>query len=191
MTGLENIILQIKLEADNKIHKTEAESARRVKEIIEDAQKQKEEILDTYREITEQKRKAIEDRTKTLKKTELNNSVLAKKQAIIRDITEKAKKRIKCFESEEYFKFLLKLLQKYCLNEKGQILLSPDDVKRMPTGFSQEIKKRSLEVKGVLKSQGDGFVLVYGNIEVNCTIDELFQSKKSEICDLINGLLFN
>ncbi|MBR5155614.1 MAG: V-type ATP synthase subunit E [Clostridia bacterium] len=190
MRGLENIISQIKFESDARILEIESKAIQRAKEIVGDAEKEKEEILGEYSKIAEQKRVDIAERIKSSKKMELSNAILEKKQSIIKEITEKAKNKIKCLGQEEYFAFLLKMLEKFSLDEKGKILMAEDDVKRIPSSFKAQLKKRDLQVKEISQKKGNGFVLVYGNVEINCTVDELFQSAESEVCDLINELLF-
>ncbi len=186
MRGLENIISQIKLESDIKIREEENKTAKIVEEIIEAAEKQKKEIIDEYMKRAGKKQADIAKRTQALKKAEMKNSILVKKQAIIKDISERAKNKIRCFDTVEYFEFMLKILQKFCLKEEGLILLRKDDLKRIPQSFRAELKNRSLEIKEASPKMDCGFVLVYGNIEIDCTVDELFRAKESQICDLIN-----
>ena len=66
----------------------------------------------------------------------------------------------------------------------------------MPADFEKKIKAAA-EAKGgklVLKKEPkaipDGFVLVYGGVEENCTLKALFDVKKDQLQDKVNEILF-
>ena len=90
-----------------------------------------------------------------------------------------------------------KILQTYVLAEEGEIYFSSEDLARMPADFEKKIKAAakakggSLTLKKEPKAIADGFVLVYGGVEENCTLKALFDAKKDELQDKVNAILFS
>ena len=121
---------------------------------------------------------------------------LAAKQEVIREILQKAYRRILDLDDREYFEFMEKLLEKYVLPEKGEIRFNEKDLSRMPEGFSGRVKNIaaekgwSLEISGQPCTAEGGFLLVYGGVEENCTIKAVFESKREELSDQVNRMLF-
>ena len=62
--------------------------------------------------------------------------------------------------------------------------------------FSEKIEKAAKESGGTLKLMKearqieDGFILVYGGIEENCTFRALLDAKKDQLQDQVNRILF-
>ena len=98
---------------------------------------------------------------------------------------------------EEYFELILKMLGKYALSQEGEIFFSANDLKRMPTGFEQDAQQKAQANGGSLKVSRkgmnieNGFVLVYGGIEENCTLRAMFDAKRDELADKVHRMLFS
>ena len=66
----------------------------------------------------------------------------------------------------------------------------------MPLDYEKEILKAAAEAGGSLQLMKeprpieDGFVLVYGGIEENCTFRALLDAKKDELQDTVHRILF-
>ena len=65
----------------------------------------------------------------------------------------------------------------------------------MPSDFEEKIIAAAAEKGGSLvlskeRSIEDGFILVYGGIEENCTLKALLDAKKDELQDKVNEILF-
>ena len=123
-------------------------------------------------------------------------AVLAAKQEVISGVLEKAYNAVMDLDDEKYFEMLEKLLEKHVLAGEGTICFSAKDLKRMPAGFAEKIKSIAASKGGNLKvsekpeKMDGGFLLVYGGIEENCTIRAVFDSKREELSDQVNRLLF-
>lgn len=121
---------------------------------------------------------------------------LAAKQEVIREVLDEAYEKVLNLDEKEYFELLEKMLEKHISPQDGVICFSKRDLERMPEGFSGKIKTAAAAKGGSLTldtkpAQIDGgFLLVYGGIEENCTIKAVFDSKKDELSDQINRLLF-
>ena len=66
----------------------------------------------------------------------------------------------------------------------------------MPADFEKKIEAAAQENGGSLTLQKepkeipDGFILVYGGVEENCTLKALFDAKKDQLQDRVNEMLF-
>lgn len=77
-----------------------------------------------------------------------------------------------------------------------EICFSARDLKRMPLSFKAKIKMTAMKKGGSLKLSSqearieNGFVLVYGGVEENCTLRAVFEEKKELLCDRVREYLF-
>ena len=53
-----------------------------------------------------------------------------------------------------------------------------------------EKKGGALEFSGEVRNIDGGFILVYGGIEENCSIDAVFAEKRDELLDQVRKILF-
>lgn len=123
-------------------------------------------------------------------------AVLAAKQEMIREVLREAYEEILGLEAERYFGLMEKLLRKYVLPEEGEICFNSRDLERMPEGFSGRVRTIAAEAGGSLilsetpLDTDGGFLLVYGGIEENCTLKAVFSSRREELSDQVNRMLF-
>ncbi len=191
MTGLDKILNEIQKESDDNTAL-----------IIRDAQSEAEEILSLAKTDTASAIKSIEDKTTALEADILSRSksagelsvrkaILLKKRQIINQIIEEAYGRLLALPDDEYFAFLIKALNKFAHDESGEILLNKRDKGRISSAFKKafEEKKLLLSTKDI-KSEG-GFILIYGNIEENCTFEAIIEAKREHLTDLVMQTVFN
>lgn len=122
--------------------------------------------------------------------------LLAAKQEVIGGVLEAAYNAVMNLDDIKYFEMLEKLLEKHALPEAGVICFSAKDLGRMPAGFPEKVKNIAVSKGGSLtvsekpEKMDGGFLLVYGGIEENCTISAVFASRREELSDRVNRLLF-
>lgn len=123
-------------------------------------------------------------------------AILAAKQEVISSVLKAAYDAVMNLDDEKYFEMLEKLFEKNVLPEAGEIRFSAKDLGRMPADFPDKIKNIAASKGGSLivsdkpEKMDGGFLLVYGGIEENCTISAVFASKREELSDQVNRLLF-
>lgn len=196
MTGLEKIISRIQEEAEasaaQKLDAARAEADRIVAEAkaaceAEDAEAS--EKIDAMKT-------SIDSRTASSAEQSRRITLLQAKQEIIAEILEEALKKLREEDTEHYFLTMEKILKAYALPENGEIYFPAADLKRMPAGFEKKIQAAAKEKGGSLtlgKEPGkieDGFLLVYGGVEENCTLKALMDAKKDSLQDKVNEILF-
>ena len=196
MSGLDNIVEEIRNQSKQEADEILKEADVFCKDYMNKIKK------DVEVEVVSIEKKALADRKlyeeKTVSGMEFleRNSILRAKQQVIEQAIDKARESIAGLNDEEYFNVLEKLLRKNVQQGKGKICLSKKDLDRIPNGFEDRVKEIVAENQGELvidkepANIKDGFVLVYGEIEENCTLKALFDSNIDRIKDIANKQLF-
>lgn len=197
MTGLDKMKSQIldeaKAAAEDKIAEAKAQAEETIRSAKEDAAKQTESILHKSKNDVSNYQERLESSIDLQKRTK----ILAAKQEVIAEVLEKARAKVEAMEAGEYFSMLLKMVEKYALAQDGEICLCAADLARLPDGFEAEVSRIAKEKGGSLKLSGEGkqikngFILVYGGVEENCTINAMFDAKKDELSDIVHRLVFS
>ncbi len=92
---------------------------------------------------------------------------------------------------------ILKLAVKSAQSGEGEILFSAKDLARLPQGFEEKLnaalkgRGAALRISGDARDIDAGFVLTYGGIEENCSIDALFDSAHELLQDKAQEILFS
>lgn len=196
MSGLDNIVEEIRNQSKQEADEILKEADVFCKDYMNKIKK------DVEVEVVSIEKKALADRKlyeeKTVSGMEFleRNSILRAKQQVIEQAIDKARESIAGLNDEEYFNVLEKLLRKNVQQSKGKICFSKKDLDRIPNGFENRVKEIVAENQGELvidkkpANIKDGFVLVYGEIEENCTLKALFDSNIDRIKDIANKQLF-
>ena len=197
MAGLDKMKSQIlseaKAAADEKTAKANAEA----QEILGQAKAEAEKRKSSISRKSEADVAYYKERVASSIDLQHRTKILGAKQEMIASVLDKAYETVTGLGDKEYFEMLLKLLNKYALPQDGEICFSAADLKRMPTGFEQDAQQSAkanggtLKVSRVAKNIENGFVLVYGGIEENCTLRAMFDAKRDELSDKVHRMLFS
>lgn len=196
MTGLEKMVSQIVDEA-----KAEAESRKKAAQeeadkIVSEAKAEAEKLIGQSQEQSETDAANYLERVKSSADLQRRTVILQAKQEVIASVLEKAYTSLDTMDEKAYFEMIRKMLEKFTLSESGEIYFSAADLNRLPAGFEKEIsdiaakKGGSLTLKKESKEIENGFILVYGGIEENCTFRALFNTQKDVLQDKIHQELF-
>lgn len=198
MTGLEKIVKQIEDDA------TVAANA-----VIADAKAKAEEILNSAKIEAEKKYTDIIEKSNEDLKSNLNRSesaanlqekklILNAKLDIISNIINKAKDTLVNLPDNDYFNVIVNIIKKYALDQNGQIVFSAIDKKRLPGDFEEKVLKALSEKSGANLTVSEktcnidgGIILVYGDVEVNCSFEALFSAAKETLQDKVCEVLFD
>ncbi|MGN0468337.1 MAG: V-type ATP synthase subunit E [Acutalibacteraceae bacterium] len=195
MTGLEKII--------NKIAE---ESAQKCDAIIDAANKQASEIISSARQQSSlaadevvQKAKNRADRivsaAKSSAETITRTRYLEVRNAIVNDIISAAYEEIEKLSDSEYFDLLYKLCVKNVETGECMMYLSRRDLERLPEDFQDRIngevyEKAAVQVSKEPREIENGFILDYGDFEINCTLKAVFDEKMDKLKDMLCSSLF-
>ena len=194
MTGLEKMVSQILEEADASAAVTISDAEKKAAEILDEAGKKADEIRQQREEQSRAKVKSYDERTASAADMKRRTAVLAARQELIGSVIADACERVKNLDEEKYFEILKNMVGKYLLPKDGEICFSRKDLERMPADFREEIRSMAEKKGGALEFSGEarnidgGFILVYGGIEENCSIDAVFAEKRDELLDQVRKI---
>ncbi|SEQ32469.1 V/A-type H+-transporting ATPase subunit E [Lachnospiraceae bacterium NE2001] len=196
MAGIESITKEINLEAE----KEAASIISAAEEAANTLKAKTEEECSVIRSEAEEKiaRKLAAEDKKTQSQCEQAEKLimLHAKQEIIEEVLAKAKNKLLLLDTKDYFDTLLKLLDKQSQADKGVLLLNEKDLSRMPADFEKSAQAVATKNGGMLDVSTDtvnidgGFILKYGNIEINSSFDALFEENEEELVDIVNKMLW-
>ena len=114
--------------------------------------------------------------------------LLRMKNEVIRQVIASALARLKALPEAEYFDTLARLAAQYAQEGQGEMRLSQKDLDRLPTDFAGKLANITIapQPAGI----ADGFLLVYGDVEQNCTFDALSSARLDDIKDALHAHLF-
>ncbi len=197
MAGLDKIIDHIKNDAD-----------RSANEIIDGAKSEADRIISAAKAEAKKQCDYLEAQSKsavadTIKRgdsaAELKEKrmILEAKQEIIDQVISDALVHLEGLPEGEYFDAILKMVGKYSLAKEGEIVFSQKDKNRLPSGFEAKIKDAlngkpgaQLTISNNTRNIKSGFVLVYGDIEENCSFEAIFTELHDTLQDKVGAMLF-
>ncbi len=195
LTGIEKIVEKIRNESLKNcaatVEQAKQEAANIIMQAKFDAAKEASLVVENGKAEAE-KTLAI---AKSSAETVTRMRYLQVKNAIVNDVIAAAYEKIESMESDEYFSLLLLLAEKNAETGEGVIFLSARDLERGPADFEESLNSLIYE-KGALRLSKkpmnieNGFVLVYGDMEVNCTFRALFDEKLDLLRDVLCKELF-
>lgn len=196
MTGLEKII-----------EKIAEDSAEECKTILSEAKAQADKIVADARNEARKKANDITDKAKAQADNKLavsksgaesitRNRYLFVKNAVVNDIISAAYEEIEKMSDEDYFDLLYKICLKNVETGECVMRLNEKDLKRMPRNFEDRINGAVFEKAAVQVSRKpydieNGFVLIYDDFEINCTLRTVFDSEMDKLKDILSRELFS
>ena len=185
MTGLEKILDRIKAESEASVNSIIAEAEEKCREIIKSAENQAEIAVSDCKNRAEEECRQLADRAKSSAEHIRAQNLLRSKRDIIDEVIIDAEKSLLGLSDREYFDVMAKLFEQN-ISGTGEIIFNEADKKRLPADF--DLKGHKLSDK--CGDFSGGFVLDYGDIEINCTVSALFEGAYEELSDTVNGILF-
>ncbi|NLC19293.1 MAG: hypothetical protein GX757_08780 [Clostridiales bacterium] len=198
MTGLDKILKAIEDEAQAKADEIINEAKKTADDILAAAKQEGEQQAALITQKLSNEVNSIISRAESAANLLERKAILEAKQQIINETISKARASLSELSDEEYTGIILKLIIRYAHNTRGEIIFSTADKKRLPADFADRIKAALSDRAGaelVLSERSaninGGFLLVYGDIEENCSFDALFEAAKDDLQDKVNSFLFN
>ena len=188
IAGLSSIIGQINREAVEAAEKITAKAKEDAKQIIKKATESANDKIEAAKQKADIVFKTEFEREETSAEHGMSQTILEEKQKLL----DKSAEKLKSLDVKEYFNFLQTLISKYAQNKNGELMLSENDIKRMPDTFNSFVSENYPELKIVKSKKIDaGFVIKYGDIEENCTIDALIEENIDSIKEKAYMKLFS
>lgn len=198
MTGLDKILKAIEAQADAVAGTVIAEAQKEADEILAAAKLEAEQKCAQIAEKSDADVKAILARGESAAALQERKVLLDAKQQIISNIIAEARKKLANLPETEYTDILLKMVKKYAHKKPGKILFSSSDKNRLPKDIETRLKAALADKEGADLTVCEeyaplegGFLLIYGDIEENCSFDAMFAEAREELSDKVNSFLFD
>ncbi|MBE6794191.1 MAG: hypothetical protein E7532_04510 [Ruminococcaceae bacterium] len=193
MTGLDKILSQINLDADNTCAVIESRCQKECNEILQEAKLSAEKIKDEAQIKAKKNYDDIIRRAESSAELENRRVLLSARQSIISEMINNSLEKLLSLPDDEYFDVIYKLISKYSLNSDGVIAFNKKDNDRLPADFMNKVSEigcgKLVLSDSYLNIRG-GFVLSFGDIDINCSFDSLYQDNSELISDRVAAILF-
>lgn len=197
MSGLEKIVEEIRRQAETEAADILNKADEYCGTYMNDIHKKVQE------EVYKFNKKALDERTLYDEKTRSGgefmerNALLRARQQCINEVIDTALEKITQLPTEEYFELIKKILRVNVHSAEGIMKMSKADLDRISSDFEKQVNEIATENNGTLiiskeaTDIKDGFILVYGEIEENCTFKALFNTNIDKLKDIANKELFS
>lgn len=195
MDGLTKIIDKINEQCDADCKAVLDSANKRAEEIIQKAKDDAVAFSDEILAMAQEKCKVIDSKAVSSSELEYKRTILSKKSEILDEVVKKAVDKILSADADTYFGFIAKLVAANAVFGKGVVIMSENDLSRLPEGFEKKLNSLLDDGKSVVVSKSaldldGGVVIEYDEIRIDCSIASLAEDKKDEIRDEINKVLF-
>lgn len=196
MTGLEKII-----------EKIEQKSAARCEEILAEARAlaadmEAKAVAQAETMVAEARAKAALDAEDRLRMAEsgaeqkARQIILAARIEAVNDTLDAVVEALNEMPEQDYFDALIVLAVANAAAGQGQLRLSARDINRLHSDFEQRLNA-ALAANGASVSVStepapieNGFILIYGDIEINCSFEALLEAYRDELKETICNIIF-
>lgn len=191
MAGIDAITSEILQDAEKSAQEVLAEARAEAESALASARASVEKTQDQTTKRLELEKQQFEKRVESRKQMIEGQQKLAYRQHLIESVLDQAQQELHELPAEKYFDMILKLVAQHAEAADGEIQFSAADIKRLPAGFEAKLNEAAKTAGGTLKvSQeaaniADGFVLRYGGIDENCTLEALFSQLHDELQDAV------
>ena len=193
MAGLDKIIERITQDSAVKCEGILKEATAQATTIKADAAAASKKDADKVLAKAAKQAQAIVEMAKSGSAMEQKNALLDAKVGIIDEAVSYAKTKLAGTGDSEYFDIVLKLVKAYAQDSEGIMYFSQKDLSRLPADFAEKVIALTggkLKVSSEPKNIDGGFILAYGDIEINCSFDALISEKLDGIKDTLNKIIF-
>ena len=186
--ALNDILIKIKKETEEKIKKIKEEADLKLREMGEDYDKkistEKEKILHQVKQVVDKK-----NRQEQIKiSLETKNVILVEKQKMLDELWQEVLNELSLLEDEKYLALMVELLKK-CPTEKGMIM-AVNGREKITRQAIKESRRHDVLSGQTISGQG-GFIYISDNVEINATFKELIKEMQGELILELNKSLFN
>lgn len=191
MTSSEKILAGIAGEAKTEAEKITAEAEKQAAEITAAAKAEAETDAGKIRAAAEKKAELIINSGKSSAGLLKRDTALNCRRGLIEKALNFVADTVNAYGDKDYFDFLLTLIKKEKLNGKGEVYLSVKDKARDIAAFKSELSALDLTLSDTFADINGGFILKYGDIQINGELSALIHEKRDALTDELNKALFN
>lgn len=195
MTGLEKIIQKITQQSEAVCKEIIEKANGEASQIIAKAKAQAIQKANESAEKAEKEAERIVAVAKSSAETITRTKYLETKNAVVNDILSACFEETEKMSDEDYFNLLYKLCIKHAETGECMLYLNEHDLSRLPEDFEDRIngevyERAAVQISKKPRNIESGFILDYGDFEVNCTLRSVFDDNMDKLKDLLCKMLF-
>ena len=191
MTSSEKILAGIAEESKTQADKINSDAEKQAADIIAAAREEAETDAEKIRAEAEKKAELIISSGKSSAELLKRDTALNCRRGLIEKALNFVADTVNAYGDKDYFDFLLTLIKKEKLNGKGEVYLSIKDKARDTAAFKSELSALDLTLSDTFADINGGFILKYGDIQINGELSALIHEKRDVLTDELNKALFN
>lgn len=192
MSGTQDMIARILADAEAEGARTEEQAREKAAKILQEAREQ---AAEAARQANEETGKQAEDIVRSARSSaELirRNLLLEKKRALIEEALRQTIRNLTALPDKAYMELLGRLSEKAARPGEGVLRLNARDLARPGAeALSRDLRDgRSIRMSPEPAAIEGGFLLEYGELEMNGSFSALLEEKREMLEDLLNRELF-
>ena len=191
MTSSEKILAGIAEESKAQADKINSDAEKQAADIIAAAREEAESEAEKIKAEAEKKAELIINSGKSSAELLKRDTALKCRRGLIEKALITVADTVNAYSDKDYFDFLLTLSKKEKLNGKGEVYLSVKDKARDIAAFKSELSALDLTLSDTFADINGGFILKYGDIQINGELSALIHEKRDVLTDELNKALFN
>lgn len=191
MTSSEKILAGIAEESKAQADKINSDAEKQAADIIAAAREEAESEAEKIKAEAEKKAELIINSGKSSAELLKRDTALKCRRGLIEKALITVADTVNAYSDRDYFDFLLTLIKKEKLNGKGEVYLSIKDKARDIAAFKSELSALDLTLSDTFADINGGFILKYGDIQINGELSALIHEKRDVLTDELNKALFN
>ena len=191
MTSSEKILAGIAEESKAQADKINSDAEKQAADIIAAAREEAESEAEKIKAEAEKKAELIINSGKSTAELLKRDTALKCRRGLIEKALITVADTVNAYSDKDYFDFLLTLIKKEKLNGKGEVYLSVKDKARDIAAFKSELSALDLTLSDTFADINGGFILKYGDIQINGELSALIHEKRDVLTDELNKALFN
>ncbi len=199
MNGAEKIKERIIADARERAGKILEDARLEAQDIIKDAEKQAFQRVAIMTEKAKVEAVLYKERFFAAGGMEDKKTILKTRQDTIDEAFSTALSRVADMPDDQYSLFIEDILLKVIKDDEGMLVLNKKDKQRLGQQFVDKVngKVKNMGKKALLKLAGDdlnscgGFVVRYGEMEINCTLEVILNMARPNLESEVAKILFS
>lgn len=180
---IDRIIDDANKEAQEILDKAKSEADIKIKSANEKAEKE----MASYTKLAQAEAEKAAAKEISGAYMEAKKQILSKKQQLLEDVILEAKNKLLNFKDSEYEKTILNMLEKANCDNDSEIVLSKKD----NTILKDALAKKGIKVSKETRDITGGFVVKKGDIEYNYSFEAIIAVEHEEIEQIAAEILFS
>ncbi len=193
MAGIDSIIDRIlkdaRESADGRVARAEQDAEKLIAKKKDQAKEEEAKMLADAQKVIDAQAK----QNQATQNTKSQRRLLSERVALIDEIVEEAKKRIKSLPSEDRLSMIRDFVIGSSEGDDGVLIVSAQDKPGITDAFLAEISSKTNSTITLSDTSGDfdaGCILICGDCEYNGTLEARSDDLESDIRDAVNQVLF-